>query len=336
MSLFPRYTGSLPGTMEQMGQGEQTMTAVQPAIDTGRLSEPLSLDLVAQMRQVGVPTVLSVGDSGSGDAQSDTTVDTNYVQGGTGDPPLLLLHGFDSSVLEFRRLWPRLVPHYRTWLVDLLGFGFTERQPDFPFSPAAIKAHLYGFWQTQIGQPMVLVGASMGGAAALDFALTYPDAVAALVLLDSAGLAAGPAMGKLMVPPLDRWATAFLRNPGVRRRISRQAYFDRGMVTDDAEACADLHLACPRWSEALIAFTKSGGYNFLRPHIQNITCPTLVLWGRQDKILGTADANAFQRVLPDGTLVWVDRCGHVPHLEQPEATATALVEFCNALTAPQP
>jgi len=310
------------------------MTAVQPAIDTGRLSEPLSLNLVAQMARVEVPMVSGSGDAGSGGAWVNATVNTNYVQGGTGDPPLLLLHGFDSSVLEFRRLWPRLVPHSHTWLVDLLGFGFTERQPNFPFSPAAIKAHLYSFWQTQIGQPMVLVGASMGGAAALDFALTHPDAVAALVLIDSAGLAAGPAMGKLMVPPLDRWATAFLRNPGVRRRISRQAYFDPALVTEDAEACADLHLACPRWSEALIAFTKSGGYNFLRPRIQDMTCPTLVLWGRQDKILGTADADAFQRVLTNGSLVWIDRCGHVPHLEQPEATAAAMVGFLGSLSTP--
>jgi pimeloyl-ACP methyl ester carboxylesterase len=147
----------------------------------------------------------------------------------TGQPPVVLLHGFDSSLFEFRRLLPHLAPWRETWAVDLLGFGFTDRTVTPAFSPAAIKQHLHDFWQQLIQQPMVLVGASMGGAAAIDFALTYPDAVSQLVLLDSAGLAAGPAMGRFMFPPLDRWATAFLKNPGVRRRISQQAYADKSL-----------------------------------------------------------------------------------------------------------
>lgn len=175
-----------------------------------------------------------------------------------------------------------------------------------------------------MGQPMVLAGASMGGAAAIDFALTYPDAVAKLVLIDSAGLAAGPAMGKFMVPPLDRWATAFLKNAAVRRRISIQAYDDPGFVTPDAEVCASLHLQCLRWSEALIAFTKSGGYNFLSNKVSDVMMTTLVIWGRQDKILGTRDAAEFVAQLPQAQLTWIDDCGHVPHLEKPKETADAI------------
>ena len=167
---------------------------------------------------------------------------------GTGKP-ILLLHGFDSSVFEFRRLVPQLGNNAQVWAMDLLGFGFTDRTTDAPITPVAIKQHIYSFWQQQIGEPMILVGASMGGAAAIDVTLDFPDVVEKLVLLDSAGFAAGPAMGKLMVPPLDSWATAFLRNPGVRRRISQQAYCDRTFVTADAELCAALHLQMPNWKK---------------------------------------------------------------------------------------
>lgn len=156
--------------------------------------------------------------------------------------------------------------------------------------------------------------------------------MAGLVLLDSAGLAAGPAMGKFMVPPLDSWATAFLRSPKVRRSISRSAYFDKAFVTADAELCAALHLDYPGWKEALIAFTKSGGYNFLgAKKIAQITQPTLILWGQQDKILGTKDATRFEKILPNGKLVWVPNCGHVPHLEKPEETAGAIADFLKTL-----
>lgn len=142
--------------------------------------------------------------------------------------PIVLLHGFDSSVLEFRRLLPRLGETHATWAIDLLGFGFTDRPADLDFAPKSIKTHLYYTWKTLIKQPMVLIGASMGGAAAIDFALTYPDAVAKLVLIDGAGFAKGPAISRILTrfPALGRWATDFLSRPDVRRQVSRKAYYD--------------------------------------------------------------------------------------------------------------
>lgn len=297
------------------------MTPVLP-IAAAALSELASTDLAARVQLAAVKTPLI-----------ETPVPTAYVAAGdaASTPPLLLIHGFDSSLFEFRRLLPLLEP--RAWAMDLLGFGFSDRALVPNLSPGAIKLHLHSFWQQQINRPVVLVGASMGGAAAIDFALTYPDAVAGLVLIDAAGFAAGPAMGNLMVPPLDSWATAFLRSPRVRRSISRQAYFDKTLVTADAELCAALHLQCPGWKEALITFTKSGGYNFLTAKIPDIPCPTLVIWGEQDKILGTKDARRFERAIPNSELVWIPNCGHVPHLEKPRETAAAIAPFVAQLAA---
>lgn len=288
---------------------------VLPAAALG-LTEPTSVAMADAIQSVALQTPLG-----------EAAIPTAYAVGGTGADPLLLLHGFDSSQLEFRRLWPLLAQFRQAWTMDLLGFGFSDRTQVENFSPVAIKQHLHSFWQQMIRRPMVLVGASMGGAAAIDFALTYPEAVSALVLIDSAGFAAGPAMGSLMVPPLDSLATGFLRSAWVRRRISRSAYFDPAFVTPDAERCAALHLDCPGWKEALIAFTKSGGYNFLNDSIARISRPTLILWGRQDRILGTRDADHFHRAIADSQRVWIDACGHVPHLEKPQDTAAAIHAF---------
>ncbi|NER78263.1 MAG: alpha/beta hydrolase [Leptolyngbya sp. SIO1D8] len=278
-----------------------------------QLTESTSVTLAKQICQASISTALS-----------DHPIPTTYIRQGQGQPPLLLLHGFDSSVLEFRRFIPHLAAFRETWAIDLLGFGFTDRTQTQTLTPDAIKHHLHCTWQQLIGQPVVLVGASMGGAAALDFVLSYPNAVSRLILLDSAGLAVAPAMEKLMFPPLDRWATAFLKNAAVRRRISRQAYHDQTLVTPDAEVCASLHLNCPNWSEALIAFTKSGGYNFLTQKIKQLEVPTQVIWGRQDKILGTKDAIRFTTEIDDAHLVWIDECGHVPHLEKAKDVAAAI------------
>jgi len=266
---------------------------------------------------------------------------TSYVVQGeakAGTAPLLLLHGFDSSLFEFRRLLPLLEKKRQVYAVDLCGFGFCDRtspclqnkKPTDRVDPDNIKQHLQAFCQQVIRQPVVLVGASMGGGVAIDLVVSHPELIDRLVLIDAVGFASGPAIGKFMFPPLDRWATNFLRNAGVRRKISENAYYDKSFVTPDAELCASLHLLMPNWQESLIAFTKSGGYNFLSQRVAQIMVPTLVLWGRQDKILGVKDAVRFQKVLPESQLVWIEQCGHVPHLEQAHVAAEHILNFLQA------
>lgn len=284
--------------------------------EASNLTESSSIALAQKIQQASISTPLNPDD-----------IATTYINEGKGDNPLLLLHGFDSSLLEFRRLLPLLATQNSTWALDLLGFGFTQRNLDIPLNPANIKTHLYHFWQTKIKQPVILAGASMGGAAAIDFTLTYPEAVAKLVLIDSAGLAKQPAIGKFMFPPIDYLATEFLRNPKIRQSISRAAYYDKSFASMDAQTCAALHLRCLNWNKSLVAFTKSGGYGEFNQQIAQIQQDTLIIWGKQDKILGTKDATKFTQAIPNNKLVWIDNCGHVPHLEKPQETAKAIANF---------
>lgn len=261
------------------------------------------------------------------DLTDDRTIASDLkLESGRSEIPILLLHGFDSSIFEFRRLMPQLAQLHPTFAIDLLGFGFTDRR-DFcdRLDPALIKAQLHSFWQTYLGKPMILVGASMGGAAAIDFTLSYPELVSQLVLLDSAGFAKAPVLAKFLVPPLSDWATAFLSSPKVRQQVSLKAYYDPAFVTADASCCAALHLQMPHWSEALAAFTRSGGYGFLSDRIADIPVPTKILWGRQDRILGTKDAAKFEKTVARSKLYWIENCGHVPHLEKPEETAQIIL-----------
>ncbi|MGD1864951.1 MAG: alpha/beta fold hydrolase [Phormidesmis sp.] len=271
------------------------------------------------------------------------TVKTSYVVQGeehSNDTQLQLLHGFDSSLFEFRRLVPELVAQgegRRVYAVDLAGFGFCDRtspvfktkKPTDTVNPDLVRQHLVAFCQQVIGEPVVLVGASMGGGVAIDLTVSHPELVQKLVLLDAVGFAPAPVIGRFMFSPLDKWATNFLRNPGVRRKISENAYFDKSFVTPDAELCAALHLLMPSWQEALIAFTKSRGYGGLAEKIAQVEVPTLVLWGRQDKILSVKDAARFEKTLSDGKLVWIEDCGHVPHLENAQPTAKHITDFIN-------
>lgn len=289
------------------------------------LTEPTSLALLAQIQRLQIQVEPS---STLTDPLHPITIETSYVQQGevTPLPPILLLHGFDSSLLEFRRLLPLLSPHRQVWAIDLLGFGFTERPAGIDYSPTSIQQHLWACWQTLINQPVILVGASMGGAAAIQFALSFPQAVEQLVLIDTAGYTDGPKAGKWLIPPLGYLATEFLRQPRVRQAISQKAYYDPIWASEDARNCAALHLLQPRWREALIAFTQSGGYPSLKAQLPDLTCPTTLIWGDCDRILGTKVAVAIAAAIPNSCLNWIPQCGHVPHLEQPQATAAAILQ----------
>jgi pimeloyl-ACP methyl ester carboxylesterase len=288
-----------------------------PATAT-QLTESASIAIAQQIQFSPIITPLS-----------NQPISTAYVRQGSGGTPMLLIHGFDSSVLEFRRLIPLITAENETWVVDLLGFGFTDRIAGIKFSPAAIKTHLFHFWKTLINKPVILAGASMGGAAALDFTLTYPEIVEKLILIDSAGLVSNSPLVKFIFPPLDYFATEFLRSPKVRKSISRAAYKNKELASIDAAICGALHLEMPNWHTALIGFTKSGGYSALRfKELAKIKQETLILWGDSDKILGTKDAQRFKRGIPNNKLIWIKDSGHIPHLEQPQIVADHVLEFC--------
>lgn len=246
-------------------------------------------------------------------------------QGGSGTP-ILLLHGFDSSVLEFRRLLPLLASKNQTWAVDLLGSGFTERVAGLPYSPSAIKTHLYCFWKALIGKPVILVGASMGGAAAIDFTLAHPQAVQKLVLINSVGYTGSFPLGRFLFPPIDFLAVEWWRQRKVQPLTWATIFSEWNPELIEVLQCANLHLEMPGWQEAFCTFTKSGGYG-LADKIARIDKPTLILWGESDDVLGTSDAAQFQRDIPHSKLIWLKDCGHVPQLEQPQTLSQLILAF---------
>lgn len=258
---------------------------------------------------------------------SKQPVATSYIQQGTGGTPILLLHGFDSSLLEFFRLIPLLAPYNETWAVDLLGFGFTERVTGTPFSPTAIKEHLYSFWNTLINRPMILVGASMGGATAIDFTLTYPNCVKQLVLINSVGYSGSFPIGQFLFTPIDFLAMEWWRFLKLQTLANAKADKSRDAAYLDALLCATMPLEMPGWYESVLTFTKTGGYSLSEKQISRIDKPTLILWGELDAFLSKGDEEKFNRAIANSILYKIKGCGHAPQFEQPEVIAQHILAF---------
>ncbi len=238
-------------------------------------------------------------------------------------PPLLLLHGFDSSFLEFRRLVPLLREKFQLFIPDLFGFGFSPRPPQANYGPEAVLLHLDALLeQLNADRPIGVIGASMGGAVAVELARRQPDAIGALLLLAPAGLTGRP----MPVPPLlDRLGAWFLGRPGVRRGLCRQAFADPdGQVGPPEEQIASLHLQCPGWAEALAAFARSGGFAGCGAPLP--PQPLHVIWGADDRILRPPLKQAAETLLQHPAETF-EACGHLPHIDQPQRVADRCLEL---------
>jgi pimeloyl-ACP methyl ester carboxylesterase len=80
----------------------------------------------------------------------------------------------------------------------------------------------------------------------------------------------------------------------------------------DTLRCSFLYQEMPGWREAIASFIRSGGYSDLSDRIAQVTHPTLILWGKADDVLGTADATRWQRAISDSQLIWIDEVGTCP------------------------
>mmetsp|Transcript_35587 Transcript_35587/g.105508 ORF Transcript_35587/g.105508 Transcript_35587/m.105508 type:complete len:448 (+) Transcript_35587:56-1399(+) len=281
------------------------------------LTEPEAVTCVQQM-QLAPITVPSVG-----------PVETCYLsltpEAPAEAPPVMLIHGFDSSLLEFRYLTqPLLDAGLRVEAMEWWSGGFTARAPFTEAISAGkaepwdlIREHQLAFWKRQLGDTKVtLLGASLGGAVALDFAATHPECVDRLILMDAGG--------ESYAQP-DPFLTSLAADP-VTNLFQWRA-------TNGLLPYPHVWAKEEGWRQALQAYLRSGGYQnrVSEPLIRTVPQPTLVLWGEEDDVLPVEDAFKYQEHLPDCVRVeLIPDAQHAPALENPAYVADAIVRFATA------
>ncbi|KAK9052191.1 hypothetical protein SSX86_028819 [Deinandra increscens subsp. villosa] len=242
--------------------------------------------------------------------------------------PLVLLHGFDSSCLEWRYTLPLLEEAgFETWAIDILGWGFSNLEKLPPCNVESKRDHLFQFWKAYIGRPMLLVGPSLGAAVAIDFAINHPEAVDKLILIDASVYAEGT--GSLSQLP------KFVAYAGVSVLKSLPLRFFATNLTINSlafDTCLDwmrigrLHCLLPWWEDATVDFMKSGGYN-VTAQIRQIMQRTLIIWGEDDQIIDSKLAVRLHCELPNAIIRQIPKCGHIPHVEKPEAVKNLIKDF---------
>ena len=244
------------------------------------------------------------------------------VIGGEG-PPLLCLHGFDSSFLEFRRIYPLLKNKFKLIIPDLLGFGFSPRLQSLNYNSENIILNLTDIiLKLNINQKINIIGASMGGSVAMSLSKKIEEDIEKIILLSPAGLFKKQ---KKIPRPLNQMGAAFLGLPIVRKNLCRQAFASPDKSVGVAEEqIASIHIGCKGWRNSLACFAKNGGFGETYENFKNIKFKTIC--GEDDNIIGNNEINKFQKI-HNLNLVKLKNCGHLPHLDLPQLTEKMIKDF---------
>jgi len=260
-----------------------------------------------------------------------------YLAAGEG-PPLVLLHGAGDNSLDWRWVLPALARKHRLYAPDLPGSPDSAR-PAAAYSPAFFERFVAAFLDALGIGPATFVGNSLGGLIALRLALSEPDRVRALILVDGAGLgsAINPLFTSVNVPLLGEAAMPFWRTRAgaYQRAWGRTALLfahPPGGVPREwlAEQC---RLAqSPGYLEAHLSVLRAivsplGQREVLVDRLPSLKVPTLVVWGERDRVLPQFQARDAVTRLRDGSLSLIPDCGHVPHVECPDRFLGALEGF---------
>ena len=243
---------------------------------------------------------------------------------GVGEP-ILFLHGFDSSLLEFRRIYPYLKNHFQLIIPDLFGFGFSPRIFNNQYNPENIILNLIDLIkELKISKKLNIVGASMGGSAALLLSKEISKDIEKIILLSPAGLFGD---SKSIPRPFNQIGAAFLGLPLVRKNLCRQAFaYPNKSVGIEEEQIASIHIGCDGWRNSLASFARSGGFGGSYEYLQNI--PIKTVCGLNDRILGKNEINKLKET-KELNFLGLKNCGHLPHLDLPELTSKIIFDFFN-------
>jgi len=269
-----------------------------------------------------------------------------YAQAGSTGPVVVLLHGIASRASQWERVMEALGDSCRVLAPDLLGHGLSAK-PRGDYSLGAQACGVRDLLAALGHDRVTLVGHSLGGGIAMQFAYQFPERVERLALIDAGGL--GPDVSlflraatlpgaELVLPVI---AGSWVRRAATRvdavlskTRVPvspglREALVGVGSLGDPATRAAFLHTAR---SVMDVRGQRVDGRDRL---YLAADLPLLVLWGAKDAIIPVEHGRALAQALPTARLEVFEKSGHFPHLTEPARLADVLLNWVSTTEAAQ-
>lgn len=246
--------------------------------------------------------------------------------------PVVLIHGFASSLETWTAVAPVLREKHRVLSLDLKGFGWTDR-PEGDYSPAAQARLVLALMDERKIDKAAVVAHSWGSSVALALAMAAPERVTRLALYDAW-------VYEDQLPSAFVWARAggvgeaifgafYDERPGDKMA---RAFFDQRFVTEALVEDVERSLARPGTAAAALAAVRGQRFAEMEGLYAKIDKPTLLLWGREDQVTFLTFGERLVRTLPRAKLVVYPQCGHFPMIEAASASTRDLAAFLDEET----
>lgn len=250
----------------------------------------------------------------------------HYIDAGKG-PTVVLIHGFGSSLDIWDEVIDELSPNHRVIALDLKGFGWSSR-PAGDYSPVAQARLVLGLLDQRGVEDFTVVGHSWGASVALAVSLEAPKRVNRIALYSAW-------VYEEQLPTTFLWARAgglgeVLFSLYYKQRLEDRvayAYYDATQIPQDRIDRVEEMFDRPGTTAAALAAVRGQRYAAMQRRYRNIRQPTLLVWGREDRITTLSFGERLSRDLPNAELLVIPYCGHIPMREAASKSTRALATF---------
>jgi pimeloyl-ACP methyl ester carboxylesterase len=255
-------------------------------------------------------------------------------------PPLLLVHGIGDSSETWRTVIPRLARRHLVIAPDLLGHGRSAK-PRADYSVAAYANGMRDLLGVLGIDRVTLVGHSLGGGVAMQFAYQFPERTERLVLVASggAGREVSPLLRAASLPGATAGLAGLQRLPGAGLAVSMAirllGRIDPGLAVDGRDLRRVVDALPDTQSREVFIRTLRAVVDWRGQVVTMLdrcylaqALPTLLVWGAKDSVLPVAHARQAHAAMPNSRLEIFDGAGHFPFRSEPRRFVELLEEFC--------
>ena len=250
-----------------------------------------------------------------------------YAEGGAGDT-IILVHGFAGSKDRWLKFAKYFTPKYRVIMPDLPGFGDSSKPENAKYNIMSQVERLNLFAKELKLTKFHLVGNSMGGSIAGNYAATDPQMVKTLALFDAAGVKA-PVKSEYVLLLEKGINPLIIKDVNDYDKVLKFVFVKPPEIPSFMKPyLAKQHIEAGPMNKKIFNDIRA---DILIPEskLNRITAPTLIVWGDSDKLIHISSVPIFEKNIKNSRSVIIKECGHMPMAEKPAEIASIYQDFLN-------
>lgn len=245
-----------------------------------------------------------------------------YLKAGSSKKNLVLIHGLGASAERWYDVIPHFSKHFTVYVPDLIGFGLSDK-PNADYTTEFFADFVTAFLAKVGVKTAIVMGSSLGGQIAIEYASQHPQSVEKLILVSPAGAMkqSTPALDAYIMaalyPDHDSARTAFTMMTGTNKEIGNDVVdgFVQRMLMPNAKFA---------FMSTILGLKNAPE---ISQKLEVIEVPTLVVWGELDPVIPVKYAEYFVKKIRDCRFYQMEDCGHTPYVEAPPEFAKIVLDF---------